>query len=151
MTMSHVAVPGGRLLVVDEGTGPPIVLLHAGIADHRAWEALVPPLTAAGYRAIRYDARGFGASTTEDVAFSRRADLIAVLDALLIGRAVLVGNSLGGMVAFDAAIRSPDASSPSSASVPVSAASMADRRPRSSRSSRSSSASTRLCRSTPRP
>lgn len=52
MTTSHVDVPGGRLLVVDEGAGPPIVLLHAGIADHRALDALVPPLASAGYRVV---------------------------------------------------------------------------------------------------
>ena len=47
MTTSHVDVRGCRLLVVDEGSGPPIVLLHAGIADLRAWDAIVPPLAAA--------------------------------------------------------------------------------------------------------
>ena len=108
MTTSHIDVPGGRLLVVDDGEGPPIVLLHAGVADHRAWDALAPLLVAAGYRAVRYDARGFGDSTTEDVEFSHRADLRAVMDALGIGRAALVGNSLGGMLAFDTAIESPD-------------------------------------------
>ena len=47
---------------------------------------------------------GSGARETEDVEFSNRADVIAVLDALGIGRVVLVGNSLGGVVAFDTAI-----------------------------------------------
>lgn len=108
MPISHVDLPGARLHIVDEGVGPPIVLLHAGIADLRSWGALTPLLVAAGYRAVRYDARGFGESTTEDVDFSHRADLIAVMDALDIGRAVLVGNSLGGMLAFDTAIESPE-------------------------------------------
>lgn len=108
MTASHVDVPGSRLLVLDDGAGPPLILLHAGIADHRAWDAMVTPLTAAGYRVIRYDARGFGASPTEDVAFSSRDDLRAVLDALGIERAVLVGNSRGGMLAIDTAIETPE-------------------------------------------
>lgn len=108
MTISHIDVPGARLLVVDEGAGPPIVLLHAGIADLRSWDALAPLLVAAGYRTVRYDARGFGESTTEDVEFSHRADLIAVMDTLGIGGAVLVGNSLGGMLAFDTAIEAPE-------------------------------------------
>ena len=103
-----VDVPGGRLLVVDDGDGPPILLLHAGIADLRAWDSMVPGLVAAGYRAIRYDARGFGRSTTEDVPFSNRADAIAGLDALGIGRAALVGNSRGGQIAIDTAIEFPD-------------------------------------------
>ena len=104
MTTRSVEVPGCRLHVVDEGAGPPIVLLHAGVADLRAWDALVPSLTAAGYRVVRFDARGYGRSTTDDVAFSSVADLVAVLDALGIGRAPLVGNSRGGMTAFDSAI-----------------------------------------------
>ena len=75
MTDSHVDVPGGRLFVVDEGEGPPVVLLHAGVADLRAWDGMVAPLTGAGYRVVRFDTRGYGQSTTEDVEFSPRADL----------------------------------------------------------------------------
>ena len=44
-----IDVPGGRLFVVDEGDGPPVVLLHAGIVDLRAWDAFVPHLVAGGY------------------------------------------------------------------------------------------------------
>lgn len=103
-----VDVPGGRLFVVSDGEGPPIVLLHASIADHRAWDALVPGLVAAGYRAVRFDLRAFGRSTTDDVEFSSRADLVAVLDAMGIRRAVLVGNSRGGQIALDSAIEYPE-------------------------------------------
>ena len=93
---------------MSEGAGPPIVLIHAAIADHRAWDAMAPGLVAAGFRVVRYDYRGFGESTTEDVDFSNRADLIAVLDALDITRAALVGNSRGGLIAFDTAIEFPE-------------------------------------------
>jgi 3-oxoadipate enol-lactonase len=103
-----IEVPGGRLFVVDEGDGPPVVLLHAGIVDLRSWDGLVPHLVDRGYRAVRYDARGWGRSTTEDVPYSNRSDLVAVLDALGIGRAALVGNSRGGQIAFDTAIEFPD-------------------------------------------
>lgn len=103
-----VEVPGGRLFVLDDGAGPPVVLLHASIADLRSWDPVVPGLVAAGYRAVRYDVRGWGRSETEAVAFSNRADLVAILDALGIGRAALVGNSRGGQVALDIAIEHPD-------------------------------------------
>ena len=93
-----VDVPGGRLFVACEGEGPPIVLLHAAIVDHRAWDDMVPGLVAAGFRVVRYDYRGFGQTTTDDVDFSNRADLIAVL----------VGNSRGGVISFDTAIEYPD-------------------------------------------
>jgi len=65
-------------------------------------------LVAAGHRVVRYDYRGFGRSTTEEVEFSSRADLLAVLDTFGIRRAALVGNSRGGQIAFDTAIEFPE-------------------------------------------
>ena len=103
-----IPVPGGSLYAVGEGDGPPIVLLHAGVVDSRVWEPFVPLLKDAGYRTIRYDARGFGRSVTEDVEFSRVDDLLAVLDAFGIGRAALVGNSQGGQIALDLAVSRPE-------------------------------------------
>jgi 3-oxoadipate enol-lactonase len=104
----YVEVPGGRLFVTWEGDGPPIVLIHAAVADLRSWDAMVPGLVSAGFRVVRYDYRAFGRSTTDDVEFSFRADLVAVLDALGIDRAALVGNSRGGAIAFDTALEFPD-------------------------------------------
>ena len=104
---TFVDVPHGRLHVVDEGDGPAVVLLHAGIADLRSWDPMVPSLLATGLRAIRYSARGHGRSTTEDVEFSHVDDLLAVMDACGVERAVLVGNSRGGHVAVDAALAHP--------------------------------------------
>src|SRR5450759_2739382 len=103
-----VDVPGGRLFALSEGAGPAIVLMHAAIVDQRAWDAMVPGLVAAGFRVVRYDYRTFGRSTTDDVEFSNRADLLAVLDAFGIGRAALVGNSHGGQIAIDTAIEFPE-------------------------------------------
>jgi pimeloyl-ACP methyl ester carboxylesterase len=108
MVTTLIEVPGGRLACVDEGAGPPVVLLHAGIANLRSWDAMAPLLVAAGYRVVRYDQRGFGETVTEAVPFSNRADVIAVLDGLGMGRAALVGNSRGGVIAFDTAAEFPD-------------------------------------------
>ncbi len=105
---TFVDVPHGRLHVVDEGDGQAVVLLHAGIADLASWDPMVPSLLSAGLRAIRYSARGHGRSTTEDVEFSGIDDLLAVMDARGVERAVLVGNSRGGYVAVDAALEHPD-------------------------------------------
>lgn len=103
-----VEVPGGRINAESDGSGPPVVLIHAAIADLRAWDAMVPGLVGAGFRTVRYDYRGFGRTVTDDVSYSNRADLMAVLDAFGIGRAALVGNSMGGMIAIDAAIEFPE-------------------------------------------
>jgi len=105
-----VEVPGARIHVVDEGreNDAPLVLLHAGIADLRSWDALVPLLLDAEYRVIRFDARGAGETESEPTSFSRVDDVLAVLGARGIDRAVLIGNSLGGMTAIDTAITAPD-------------------------------------------
>jgi pimeloyl-ACP methyl ester carboxylesterase len=105
-----VQVAGARLHVVDEGDpgSPAIVLLNAGIADLRSWDDVAPVLTNAGYRVIRFDMRGAGRTESQAVPYSRSADVIAVLDAAGVERAALIGNSLGGSIAFDTAIAAPD-------------------------------------------
>jgi pimeloyl-ACP methyl ester carboxylesterase len=105
---TFIDVPGGRLRVVAEGDGPPILLVHSAIVDMRSWDAMVPPLVAAGYCVLRYDIRGYGASTAEDVDFSNRADVLAVLDSVGAGQAAVVGNSRGAMIALDTVLESPD-------------------------------------------
>ncbi len=108
MTERFIDVPGGRLAVHDFGEGPAMVLLHASIVDAWSWEPLTPFLLDAGHRVVAFDRRGIGGSTTADVAYSDRADVIAVLDALAIDRACLVGNSIGGTIAIDTAVEHPE-------------------------------------------
>jgi len=108
MTDRSIAVQGGTLHAVDEGAGPTILLLHAGIVDARAWAPVSERLVRAGYRTIAFDRRGSGRSVTSDVAFSNREDVRAVMDALGLERAALVGNSIGGQIAVDTAVETPD-------------------------------------------
>jgi 3-oxoadipate enol-lactonase len=107
MPTIHVEVPHGRLQVVDEGDGSPVVLVHSGVTDLRSWDAVAALLVSAGLRAIRFDARAYGGSTTDDVEYSHVDDLVAVLDACHLARALLVGNSRGGYVALEAALQHP--------------------------------------------
>ncbi|HET8603795.1 MAG TPA: alpha/beta fold hydrolase, partial [Marmoricola sp.] len=88
--------------------GLPVVLVHAGIADRRMWEAQWGPLT--GERdAVRVDLRGFGESATPpEGALLPLGDLSATLDALGIARCHLVGASLGAGVAVELALTRPD-------------------------------------------
>jgi 3-oxoadipate enol-lactonase len=104
----YLDVPRGRLRYRDEGEGPPVVLIHAGIAQLESWDTVAAALVNAHLRVLRPDLRGWGHSTTEDVAFSPRADLVALLDARAVDQAVLVGNSMGGLLAFDVAIEHPE-------------------------------------------
>jgi pimeloyl-ACP methyl ester carboxylesterase len=103
-----VEVGSARLAVWDEGSGPVVVCLHAGVADSRAWQDILPALVESGMRVIRYDRRGFGSTTAEPEAFSHVEDLWAVLDHLGVQSAVLVGNSQGGRIALDATLDRPD-------------------------------------------
>jgi 3-oxoadipate enol-lactonase len=92
----------------DDGSGDPIVLLHAGVADRRMW---VPQaqLLASTHRVIRPDARGFGESLPPSGPWSHHTDVLALLDELLIPSCHLVGASMGAGVAVEAALARPDA------------------------------------------
>jgi 3-oxoadipate enol-lactonase len=90
------------------GEGPPVLLVHAGIADSRMWAPLSERLVAAGYRTVACDLRGFGSSPLEPGLVSNAADLVALLDHLRIDRAAVVGASFGGRVALELALRAPD-------------------------------------------
>ncbi len=89
------------------GSGPPIVLLHAGVCDRRSWQDAAPRLRAVG-RPLAYDRRGFGDSPVSSSAFRHVDDLMAVLTELGDEPAWLVGSSMGGQVALDAALTAPD-------------------------------------------
>jgi 3-oxoadipate enol-lactonase len=95
------------LHVEEAGEGAPVVLVHAGIADSRMWDPQWEAW-AGRYRLVRYDQRGFGRSTIEAGAYSHGADLLAVLDALGLERAILVGSSLGGRIALEVALAQPE-------------------------------------------
>jgi pimeloyl-ACP methyl ester carboxylesterase len=90
------------------GEGPLLVLLHAGVADRRAWRAVAERLAAEGMDVVAYDRRGFGETRTEQGDFRHVDDLLAVLDAAGGGPAWLVGNSMGGALALEAAVEAPE-------------------------------------------
>ena len=88
------------------GHGPPVVLLHSGVTDRRSWWAVAGRL-AGGHDVIAYDRRGFGETAAHEGVFSDVADLGAVLE-LADAPVWLAGNSQGGRIALDAALRYPD-------------------------------------------
>jgi len=82
----------------DHGSGPAVVLLHGWPIDSRSWEPQLHPLLQAGHRVITYDRRGFGRSSRPSEGYdfdTLAADLDAVLTALDVHDAALVGFSLG--------------------------------------------------------
>ncbi|MEU3777184.1 alpha/beta hydrolase [Streptomyces sp. NPDC032472] len=89
------------------GDGPPVVLVHAGIADHRMWDAVTPALVER-HTVVRYDLRGFGESAPPTGPFRETDDLRRLLDHLGHERVRLVGASWGGRVALDFRLTHPE-------------------------------------------
>jgi pimeloyl-ACP methyl ester carboxylesterase len=94
------------LPVDDVGSGPPVVLLHAGVADRRMWADLLPVIAAVGHRAIAVDLPGYGDAA--DTGRAPHSAVVDTLDALDVWSAVLIGNSFGGAVALRVAVVAPD-------------------------------------------
>lgn len=107
MSASALDVDGARLAYRVDGSGADVVLIHAGVADMRMWDAVVAEL-AGRVRTIRLDLRGFGETTAEPRAFSPSADVIALLDQLGVASATVVGASFGGRVALELAAERPE-------------------------------------------
>jgi pimeloyl-ACP methyl ester carboxylesterase len=91
-----------------EGSGPAVVLLHAGVADLRMWDGPAAAL-ARRHTVVRCDLRGFGGSDlAPGASYSDPEDVLALLDALGVDRFALVGASYGGWVALQVAGAAPE-------------------------------------------
>lgn len=104
------ASDGGRLHVVEHGSGPPIVLVHGITLSSSIW-ALQLDRLADRHRVVAVDMRGHGRSEAgrDGYGIDRLADdLLDVLQALEIEQAVLAGHSMGGMVSLRLACQRPD-------------------------------------------
>jgi len=97
---SSTATPGTRIHYLDTGThARPVVLIHGWPLSHRMWEGQINALTAAGYRCVAYDRRGFGASDQPVDGYdydTLAEDLNDLIRTLALRDAVLVGFSMGG-------------------------------------------------------
>jgi 3-oxoadipate enol-lactonase len=97
-------------VVTGRAEGPFVVLSNSLGATHKMWDAQVAALEER-FGVVRYDTRGHGGSPVPDGPYSiddLADDLVALLDRLGVGRAHLVGLSLGGMTALRVAARDPD-------------------------------------------
>ena len=84
-----------------------VVMLHGVGGGHAAWEPQLDVLAAAGFRAVAWDAPGYGASATIDPYDmpGLAGALARLVDQLQAARVVLVGHSMGGMIAQEALAR----------------------------------------------
>jgi pimeloyl-ACP methyl ester carboxylesterase len=104
--MATAGIPGALLGYDDSGSGPVVVLVHAGLADRRMWDRQFAVLSRT-HRVIRYDWRGYGESSDLSAEVAHHEDLLALMDAREITSATLVGASMGGCYAVDAALAQP--------------------------------------------
>lgn len=104
-------IDGTRIRLIDTGRGPAVVFIHGLGASMYSWRHQLEPVLAAGFRVIAYDNRGFGFSERPDSGYDNASYarlVIALLDSLGVGDAVLVGHSMGGAISGEVAIRYPD-------------------------------------------
>jgi pimeloyl-ACP methyl ester carboxylesterase len=99
---------GSAVLAAEStGSGPDVLLVHAGVTDQRSWAHVVDALS--GHRCLTYDARGYGRTTYQrEDGWSPAGDAVAVLDAYDVDRAVVVGSSMGGRTSIDLALSHPE-------------------------------------------
>ncbi|WP_405639149.1 alpha/beta fold hydrolase [Streptomyces sp. NBC_00019] len=108
-----VAAPAGRLHLVEQGTGPLVLLVHGFPESWYSWRRQLPALAAAGYRAVAIDVRGHGRSSKPTATDAYRMldlveDNVAVVRALGEENAVVIGHDWGSTIAAASALLHPE-------------------------------------------
>lgn len=104
---NFAAINGTQIYYELAGSGPPLVMIHAGVADNRQWNNEFARF-AENHRVLRYDLRGYGQSEPIDGEFSHMTDLIALLDHVGFDQPLMMmGCSMGGGLAMDFALAYP--------------------------------------------
>ena len=108
-----IGTNGLRMAIYEEGEGIPVVLCHGFPEIAYSWRHQLPALAEAGFRAIAPDQRGYGRTDRPEPVESYNirelsADLVGLLDALAIDRAVFCGHDWGGIVVWALPLLHPD-------------------------------------------
>jgi pimeloyl-ACP methyl ester carboxylesterase len=102
-----------RIHVAEQGEGPVVLFCHGFPETWYSWRHQLPALAEAGFRAVAPDMRGYG-ETESPVAVDQYSllhlvgDMVGLLDALCVEKAVIVGHDWGAPVAWYAALLRPD-------------------------------------------
>ena len=106
-----LAVASGTTRIIEAGDGPPVLFVHGFGARADRWHSTVERFAAQGYRAIAFDLPGHGFASKEAdcpcTVPQISSHLLAIMDAMAIERAPLVGTSLGAHIVAHAAARAP--------------------------------------------
>ncbi len=110
MAAGYVEHDGAQIWYATYGLGSPVILLHGGLGHSGNWGYQIPALIASGYRTMLIDSRGHGRSTRDARPFTYEllaADVLAVMDALELEQAAVVGWSDGACIALILAMKVP--------------------------------------------
>jgi pimeloyl-ACP methyl ester carboxylesterase len=105
-----ISIDSAKIFYAEFGEGPPVILLHGGLANSNYWGHQVPGL-ARNFRVVVMDTRGHGKSTFVATPFTYRAlasDVIGLMDFLHIDKAAIVGWSDGAIVGLEMAMTYPE-------------------------------------------
>lgn len=110
--MPTVEVNGARLECVDEGSGPPVVFVHGSLSDLRNWSGQIGPFSAE-YRTVSFSCRHYypNEGVPGDIELPLTTlveDLAALLRALELAPAHLVGQSSGALVSLLLTLQQPE-------------------------------------------
>lgn len=113
VTHRTVATPAGRIHLVEQGSGPLVLLVHGFPESWYSWRRQLSALAEAGYRAVALDVRGYGRSSKPAATEAYRMldlveDNVAVVHALGEESAVIVGHDWGATIAANSALLSPE-------------------------------------------
>lgn len=113
ITHRSVSVPGGRIHVAEQGSGPLVLLVHGFPESWYSWRRQFPALAQAGYRVAALDVRGYGRSSKPAAEDSYRMlalveDNVALVRALGEESAVIIGHDWGSTIAATSALLHPE-------------------------------------------
>jgi pimeloyl-ACP methyl ester carboxylesterase len=109
--MAKVLINGINVHYQAKGAGPNVVLIHGITSCLAQWYVDILPTLALQYRVTAYDLRGHGLTDLTEHGYSSldmTKDLLALLDALDIQEASLIGHSFGGAIALHCALLKPE-------------------------------------------
>jgi len=106
----YVENDGARIWYSIHGAGEPVILLHGGLGNSGNWGYQVPSLVESGRRVVLIDSRGHGHSTRDSRPYTYElmaSDVTAVMDAVKVEKAAVIGWSDGACIALILAMRIP--------------------------------------------
>ena len=106
----YVDHDGARIWYATYGSGSAVILLHGGLGHSGNWGYQVPMLVSSGHRAVLIDSRGHGRSRRDLRPYTYElmaSDVLAVMDALDVEKAAVVGWSDGACIALILAMKAP--------------------------------------------